>query len=326
MAVMIVHKSHLAQLFTNCKFACVTVALFSLGAVAEDVHAALADEDKAYGELQNRIVARIRLWPGLAPHETEGSPGYYMFDEKAKGWRRRDVSQPEVLILKPDKPERDTLAIVMPGGAYNSQYIRHVTRECLPILRSGRWIAVLHYRTPRREGRKIYAAPREDAARAIRHLRANAAKFGWSPEKIGAVGFSAGAHLAAISAVSSQDALYDRIDGLDDISPHLNFAVPVYPAYVLADGATGPNANGGDNAAILPEFKFDAKTPPMFMVHGDRDHYSAMGSVALYAELHKRKIPAQLFIYAHGGHGIGDGANRTGWQKRIVDWIDSIGF
>ena len=126
--------------------------------------------------------------------------------------------------------------------------------------------------------------------------------------------------------MSSQDALYDRIDGLDDISPHLNFAVPVYPAYVLADGATGPNANDGDNAAILPEFKFDAKTPPMFMVHGDRDHYSAMGSVALYAELHKRKIPAQLFIYAHGGHGIGRGVNRDGWQNRIVDWIDSIGF
>ena len=139
-------------------------------------------------------------------------------------------------------------------------------------------------------------------------------------------GFGAGAHLAAISAVSSQDALYDRIDGLDDISPHLNFAVPVYPAYVLADGATGPNANGGDNAAILPEFKFDAKTPPMFMVHGDRDHYSAMGSVALYAELHKLKIPAQLFIYAHGGHGIGGGVNRDGWQDRIVDWIASIGF
>ena len=214
----------------------------------------------------------------------------------------------------------------MPGGGYNSQYMGHFCSDARPILDSGRWVAVLHYRTPRREGRKIYDAPREDAARAIRILRANAEKFGWSPEKIGALGFSAGAHLAAISAVSSQDSLYDRIDEIDDISPHLNFSVPVYPAYILADGATGPNANGGDGAAILPEFKFDAKTPPMCMVHGDRDHYSSMGSVALYTELHKRKIPAQLFIYAHGGHGIGDGANRTGWQKRIVDWIDSIGF
>ncbi len=184
----------------------------------------------------------------------------------------------------------------------------------------------MHYRIPRRDGRKIYDAPREDAARAIRILRANAAKFGWSPEKIGAVGFSAGAHLAAISAVSSQDSLYGRIDEMDDISPHLNFAVPVYPAYVVEDGVTGPNASGGDGAAILPEFKFDAKTPPMFLVHGDRDCYSPMGSVRIYEELHRRRIPAQLFVYANVSHGLGDTTNAKGWQKRIVDWIESIGF
>ena len=298
-------------------------AVIAVSAIGD---APLEDEDKAYGELHGRIVERFRLWPELAPHETEASPGRYAFDEGCKTWRRRDVSQPEVVVIRPTGTPCDSLVIVMPGGAYNSQYMGHVCRDSKPILDSGRWVAVLYYRTPRRDGRKIYDAPREDAARAIRILRANAAKFGWSPEKIGAVGFSAGAHLAAISAVSSQDALYERVDNLDDISPHLNFAIPVYPAYILADGATGRNTNGGDGAAILPEFKFDAKTPPMFMVHGDRDHYSPMGSIALYTELHKRKIPAQLFIYAHGGHGIGDGVNRDGWQKRIVDWIESIGF
>lgn len=288
----------------------------------------LADEDKAYGEFHRQVVERFRLWPGYAPHEATENPGRYAFDKRIRGWRRHDVACPEVVVVRPTvgSQARDTLVVVMPGGGYNSQYMGHFCSDARPILDSGRWVAVLHYRTPRRDGRKIYDAPREDAARAIRILRSKAAEFGWSPEKIGALGFSAGAHLAAISAVSSQDSLYDRIDEMDDISPHLNFSVPVYPAYILADGATGPNANGGDGAAILPEFKFDAKTPPMFMVHGDRDHYSSMGSVALYTELHKRKISAQLFIYAHGGHGIGDGANRIGWQKRIVDWIESIGY
>ena len=183
------------------------------------------NEDKAYGELGKRIVERIRLWPGLAPHETESRFGRYAYDEK-----------------------------------------------------------------------------------------------------IGAVGFSAGAHLAAISATSSQDALYERIDALDDISAHLNFSIPVYPAYVADDGRTGPNAHGGDGAAILPEFKFDAKTPPMFMLHGDKDYYSPMASVLIYTELHKRKIPAQLFVYANVSHGLGNTPNAKGWQNRIVDWIDSIGF
>ena len=249
------------------------ITILTAIALAAALHGAeLANEDKAYGALHARIVARIQLWPGFAPHETKSDPGKYVFDAKRKVWRRTDVSQPEVIIFRPEKPTHDTLVVVMPGGGYQSQHLGHVCRESLPILQSGRWVAVLHYRIPRREGRKIYDAPREDAARAIRLLRANAAKFGWSPEKIGAVGFSAGAHLAAVSATSSQDALYDRVDAADDLSPHLNFSVPVYPAYVAADGATGPNTHGGDGAALQPEFKFDAKTPPMFLVHGDKDY------------------------------------------------------
>ena len=288
--------------------------------------APLENEDRAYGELGERIVERIRLWPGLAPHETEANPGRYAYDEKVKVWRRRDVSQPEVVIFRPFGKPRDTMVIVMPGGGYSSQHMGHFCRDSRPILESGRWVALLHYRIPRREGRKIYDAPREDAARAIRLLRANAARLGISPEKIGAVGYSAGAHLAAISATSSQDVLYDRVDAADDISAHLNFSMPVYPAYVADDGATGPNAHGGDGATILPEFKFDAKTPPMFMLHGDRDYYSPMASVLLYTELHRRKIPAQLFIYANVSHGLGDTPNAKGWQKRMIDWLDSVGF
>ena len=286
----------------------------------------LENEDKAYGELGERIVERIRLWPGLAPHETESSPGRYTYDGKNKVWRRRDVSQPELVIFRPFGKPRDTMVIVMPGGGYSSQHMGHFCRDSRSIFESGRWVALLHYRIPRREGRRIYDAPREDAARAIRILRANAAKFGCSPEKIGAVGYSAGAHLAAISAVSSQDALYDRVDEFDDVSAHLNFSIPVYPAYVADDGATGPNAHGGDGAAILPEFKFDAKTPPMFMLHGDKDNYSPMASVQLYTELHKRKIPAQLFVYANVSHGLGNTANAKGWQNRMIDWLDSMGF
>ena len=304
----------------------VMVVAAAVSAWAQAEVPALANEDKAYGALQERIVARIRLWPGLAPHETESNRGRFAYDAKRKVWRRYDVSCPELVILRPTGTPRDTLVVVMPGGGYQTQHTGHICRDSKPILDSGRWVAVLHYRIPRRAGRNIYAAPREDAARAVRILRANAAKYGWSPEKIGAIGFSAGAHLAAISATSSQDVLYDRVDAADDLSAHLNFSIPVYPAYVLDDGKDSPNARRGDGAAILPEFKFDAKTPPMFMLHGDKDNYSPMASVQLYTELHKRKIPAQLFVYANVAHGLGDKANVKGWQQRAVDWIVSIGF
>ena len=303
------------------------VAAFAT-ALAQTAAPTIENLDQAYGELSGKIVARVRLWPGLAPQETDDNPGEIVRDEKKKFWRVNRVSLPQLVIVAPTAEKRlDTVVVAMPGGGYATQNLTSLLSNCRPMLDSGRWLAVLLYRIPRRKGRNIYDAPREDAARAIRFLRANAAKYGWSPEKIGAVGFSAGGHLAAISATSSQDALYERVDVLDDLSAHLNFSIPVYPAYVLEDGKTGRNEQGGDGAAILPEFKFDAKTPPMFMVHGDKDYYSPMASIQLYTELHKRKIPAQLFVYANTSHGLGgDNVNVNGWQQRIVDWIESIGF
>ena len=274
-------------------------------ALAQAVAPAIENEEQAYGAVYGRIVERIRLWPGLAPHETKAEPGHFVRDAKKKDhWRRHDVSCPELVILRPEGTPRDTLVLVMPGGGYSVQSMG-CCANTKPILDSGRWLAILFYRIPRRKGRNIYDAPREDAARAIRILRDKAAKYGWSSEKIGAIGFSAGGHLAAISATSSQDVLYDRVDAVNDLPAHLNFSIPVYPAYVLDDGPTGRNERGGDGAAILPEFKFDAKTPPMFMLHGD---------------------PAQLFVYANVSHGLGDKVNVAGWQRRVVDWIESIGF
>ena len=79
-------------------------------------------------------------------------------------------------------------------------------------------------------------------------------------------------------------------------------------------------------AALLPEFKFDAKTPPMLLLHGDDDYYSSMGSVKLYEELHRRKMPAQLVVYSNASHGLNHNANVRGWESRILDWLLSRNF
>jgi acetyl esterase/lipase len=285
------------------------------------------NEAQAYGALSSFVCERLRLWPDLAPHETKADPGRFVYDAKGKAWRRRDVSRPELVLLRPKTEKKlDTLVIVVPGGGYDNQHMGSMPRNSLPVLESGRWVAMLHYRLPRRKGRAIYDAPREDMARAVRLLRAAGGRFGFSPEKIGAFGFSAGGHLAAIAAVSSQDRLYDPVDDIDKLPAHLNFAVPVYPAYVLSDGRDRPNANRGDGAAVLPEFKFDEKTPPMFLLHVDEDYFSSMASVRLYSELHRRKIPAQLFVFAKASHGLGSGVNVAGWQHRVLDWLVCMGY
>ena len=284
------------------------------------------NEAYAYGPLLERQVARVRLWPELAPCETNASRGRFVFDGAAGAWRRRDVDCPELTVFAPAEPKSKTLLVCLPGGGYNSQHMGTVPVLGKLALDSGRFFAVLHYRVPRRPNRPINAAPREDLARAVRWLRSHAAEYGWDGEAIGTVGFSAGGNLSVLAAVSSQDCLYEPVDGLDAVSPHLNFAAAVFPAYLLDDGATGRNANRGDGAKLLPEFKLDAKTPPMLLLHGDDDFYSPMGSVRLYEELHRRKIPAQLMVYSGASHGLNDKVNVRGWETRIFDWLTSRGF
>ena len=272
------------------------------------------NEKEAYGELSSNIVARLDLWPGLAPHETTRERGRFVFDEKKAVWRPQDVSCPDVILLKPRDVRHDTLVLAIPGGGYMTQNMGTFCRNVRPILDSGRWVAVLHHRIPRRPGRAMYAAPREDGARAIRLLRAQAGRFGYSAEKIGVVGFSAGGNLAALLATSSLDEPYEKVDEADGLPASVSFAVLVYPAYVTDDDRT-----------LRPEFKFDTKTPPMFLMHGDEDEHTSMASVLLYAELHKRRIPAQLFVFAHAAHGLGEKGCVRGWPRRIVDWLDEMG-
>ena len=99
--------------------------LLFVALLATALHGAeLANEDKAYGALHGRIAARIQLWPGLAPHETKADPGKYVFDAKRKVWRRTDVSQPEVIIFRPEKPTAPIFSGDQPNFAASARKCR----------------------------------------------------------------------------------------------------------------------------------------------------------------------------------------------------------
>lgn len=304
-----------AMIEKTCKaLVFVGVAVVALSAARAD--SPRAGEAEAYGELHGCIVERLTLWPDRAPHETTRERGTFVFDGRKGVWRPQGVTCPDVVLLKPREVRSDVLVLAIPGGGYQTQNMGSFCRNVRPILESGRWVAVLHHRIPRRPGRASYEAPREDGTRAVRLLRANAGRFGYSPEKIGVLGFSAGGNLTALLATSSKDEVYPPVDAADGLSARLAFAVAVYPAYVTDDGLS-----------IRPEFKFDDHTPPMMLLHGDEDDVtSPLSSVLLYAELHKRKIPAQLFVFTHAAHGLADKVHIRGWQWRIVDWLTEMGY
>ncbi|MGN1065685.1 MAG: alpha/beta hydrolase [Thermoguttaceae bacterium] len=97
----------------------------------------------------------------------------------------------------------------------------------------------------------------------------------------------------------------------------------------LSSGAKDANTNRGEGANVLPDFHFDAQTPPMCFLHGDADVYAPLGSVEAYKRLRKMNIPAEIHIFAKAPHGFPhwvEYPNTTGWRDRCAAWLDKMGF
>ncbi|MBQ2790714.1 MAG: alpha/beta hydrolase, partial [Thermoguttaceae bacterium] len=200
---------------------------------------------------------KFPVWPDVAP-----------------GAATDDV-KPTYEYWKPEKQTSDVCLIIFPGGAYEYLTLGRDAKQLTRFFNErGVTVVVLNYRVPRPKNGPKHLAAWQDAQRVIRVVRSRAADWKIDPEKIGALGLSAGGHLTLMAATSSQTASYEPVDDLDKLPCHLNFAIPVYPAYVLEDGANGPNANRGVDSPMVDDFAFDDKTPPTCLLHGDADAYS----------------------------------------------------
>lgn len=254
----------------------------------------------------------FNLWPDVAPGE------------------KADAVKPTYEYWAPETKTTDACLVVCPGGAYNGLAYGHEGDKIAKFFNAkGITVVVLKYRVPRREGWPKHLAAWQDAQRMIRVVRSRADEWKIDANKIGILGFSAGGHLTLMTATTSQTNAYEPIDELDKLPCNVNFAVPVYPAYVLEDGADGPNAGKGNDSTMVDDFAFDEKTPPMCMIHGDADVYSPMGSVAVYEKMRKLNIPMEMHIYANIQHGFG--GNPTDehvgdWMNRVVAWMRTLGF
>ncbi|MBP5284542.1 MAG: alpha/beta hydrolase, partial [Kiritimatiellae bacterium] len=228
----------------------------------------------------------------------------------------------------PEKP-CGACCLLVTGGAYegwaDGWWIDHIAGKL--SARGVQCVKIL-YRIPRPAGMPIYKTAWEDSQRAVRMIRSEAAKRGFDPEKIGALGFSAGAHAVVLLATSSSVAAYDPVDETDGVPCHLNWAIPIYTAYALTDGLEGPNATGGDGEGVKldPLFKFDGKTCTMCMFHGGEDVYSPIASTRIYRKLRSMGIPAELHLFAGRNHGFMGDENRalTGydtWWTRAEEFL-----
>jgi len=181
---------------------------------------------------------------------------------------------------------------------------------------------VLKYRVPRRpesakDGPPIQ--PLMDAQRAVSLVRSKASEWGLDPKRIGMLGFSAGGHLTAATSLNYDKRAYDALDDIDKVSCRPDFAVLIYPAYLIAR----------DKEELAPEMRVTKDSPPMFFAHAGDDKVRAENSVHLYLALRRAGVPAELHVYTTGGHGFGlrpSAQPAATWPARCADWLKMQGI
>lgn len=162
------------------------------------------------------------------------------------------------------------------------------------------------------------AAAPQDAQRALGVVRAHAAEWHLDPKRVGVLGFSAGAHLAAALSTHFEQRLYDPIDENDTQSCRPDFAVILYPGYL---------ALAKQNFAPNPEIKVTDKTPPSFVLQAEDDPVHVENALVYYQALKNANVPSELHIYAEGGHGYGlrrTALPVTAWPKLVETWLRAI--
>jgi acetyl esterase/lipase len=267
------------------------------------------------------------VWPGAVPGAPANPPAEAdtttAKDNLIAGRplvRLGNVSVPTLTLYTPKGSNSGATVVVFPGGGYSILAIDlEGTEVCDWLNSAGINCVLLKYRVPGTGPYPKSPAALQDAQRAMGLVREHAKEWGIDPTRVGVLGFSAGGHLAAAISTHYDKRLYDPIDDADKLSCRPDFAVVIYPGYLaLAEKNFAPNAD------INPT----ADTPPTFIVQAEDDPVHVENAVVYFLALKNAKVPAELHIYAKGGHGYGLRRTElpvTTWPQAVETWLHTIG-
>ena len=275
----------------------------------------------------------LPLWPHGAP-ETVQMPGAEKDitkpDDRLVNGRplmhMTNVSQPTLAVYKPDAA-KDTGAavVVLPGGGYRIlAYDLEGTEVCQRLNSIGVTCVLSKYRVPINnadgKGQGHYPARTEDledAQQAMRITRQHAAEWKIDPSRVGVLGFSAGGHLAVMLSNHYDFRYKGESDADAAVSTRPDFAIVIYPAY-LADATL---------TKLAPEATPTASAPPTFLVQAEDDPVHEENALLYFQGLKAVKVPAELHLFAQGGHGYGLRPGPlpvTHWPEFAATWMRTI--
>jgi len=286
----------------------------------------------------------VPVWPGSPP---DAPPAAARDDEKALSLGK--VSQPTMTFYAPTGRNTGAAMVVFPGGGYWALAMGlEGTEVCDWLTSRGIACILLKYRVPG-DGLKPRSGPYpfslmalEDAQRTLGLVRLHAAGWHIDPHKIGVLGFSAGGHLVAAISTHFDKRLYRPVDPADRESCRPDFAVALYPGHLTRTSVDWDAKQFGTQVSIRtpeqkamaaqglnPDLPVTPRTPPTFLLQADNDPVDdPAGSALYYLALNRVGVPAELHLYAKGGHAFGlrrTGNPITGWPVLVENWLLAIG-
>lgn len=278
----------------------------------------------------------IHLWPAGKKPNYNGKPVTdSLYNERI--WR---VGTPGMYaFLVPKSENKGTSVLICPGGGY--ERVSHIYNG----FNFAKWfnakginVFVLLYRLPHQQDLiNKQSGPLTDAQRAVRIIRANAARWNLAPDKIGIMGISAGGHVATTLATHPDDVSAIK-DSLDAVSYRPDFMILLSPVITMGQYAhpgsrkifLGSDTTKGMVENYSNELHVKANTPPSFMVHAQNDSsVNVRNSLLFYNALIEKNVQASLHIFPQGGHGIGlvDNPGSTDlWLDLLYLWLKEKGF
>ena len=269
--------------------------------------------------------APFPLWPS-------GAPG-------ALGLADKDIPTLSAFLPNPELASGAAI-VICPGGGYTHLAIEHEGYHYARFLNEhGIAGFVLKYRL----GSSGYRHPAmlQDAARALRIVRARAAEWKLDPARIGIMGSSAGGHLASTLLTHFDAGKPDDPDPIERVSSRPDLGILCYAVITMGpgthggsrDNVLGRNAGAELIAELSNERHVTANTPPTFLWSTDDDRtVPVSNSLGFAAALANARVPFALHVYEHGPHGLGLGGRewnpegRLPWTGELALWLKQRGF
>lgn len=268
--------------------------------------------------LEGLMLDAIPLWPDGAPGLNEASPAF----------------NPTITPCACATGHRAGAVIICPGGGYAGR----APHEGEPVARWLNSLGIHAFVCDYRVAPYRHPYPSLDAKRAVRWIRAHAAKYDVDPAHIGLLGFSAGGHLVATVGTQFDAGDPTAADPIDRLSCRPDALVLCYPVVSFGpyrhDGSMR-NLLGDDPepelvTALSNELQVTADTPPTFLWHTADDAGVPVENSLLFAQaLSAHKVPYELHVFQSGRHGLGladEDPHVASWSRLCGEWLKGLGF